>query len=165
MAKADLTAEAMANLSLCEPEPRHQRARVERHPEIGQQPRRPSVQFGPVDEATPPDRRRAKKDVFRDREMRNEVELLIDHADAERQRVARAPDLDSPSVDPNVAGVLRVGTAEDLHQRRLPCAVFAEQHVDGARLQRQVDAVERDDTGKCLTDPPHLEDRRAVRRH
>ena len=80
-------------------------------------------------------------------------------------RVARAADLHRPAVDPNVAGVLAVCAAEDLHQRRLPGAVFAEQHVDVARLQRQVDAVERDDAGERLADAPHLEDRRAVSRH
>ena len=38
----------------------------------------------------PPQRARhlAEEDVLRDREMRNEIELLIDHADAERARRA-----------------------------------------------------------------------------
>ena len=64
------------------------------------------------------------------------------------------------AVDADLAGVLAVGAAEDLHQRRLAGAVLAEQHVHFAGVQRQIDAVERDDAGKGLADAAHLEHRR-----
>src|SRR5262249_57962393 len=65
----------------------------------------------------------------------------------------RAP----PPADQNLAGVFPVRAAEDLHQRRFARAVLAEQHVDVAGLERQIDAVERDHAGKRLADTAHLE--------
>ena len=58
------------------------------------------------------------------------------------------------------ACVLAIRAAQDLHQRRFAGAVFAEQDVDFAGVERQVDAVERDDAGKRFPDAAHLEDGR-----
>src|SRR5687767_5320577 len=72
----------------------------------------------------------------------------------------RILDLDRRAVDPDLAAVLAVGAAEDLHQRRLAGAVLAEQHVDFAAVQRQIDTIERNHTRKRLPDAAHLEHRR-----
>ena len=117
-----------------------------RHPEVGEQRRWPCVvQRAPVDDARPARRRRAEEDVLRHRQVRDEVELLVDDADAERERVARAVDRRRLAVEPDLAGVLAIRAAENLHQRRLAGAVLAEQHVHVAGVERQIDAVERDD--------------------
>ena len=49
-----------------------------------------AVQPPPVDDAGPARRRGAEEDVLGDRQVRDEVQLLVDDADAERERVARA---------------------------------------------------------------------------
>ena len=132
-------------------------SRLEVEPQLRQQSRRRFGQRAPIDEARASRWRLAKKDVLGYRQLWNQVELLIDHPDAERQRIARALDIHSVAVDSNLAAVFAVRTAEDLHQRRFAGSVLAEQHVHFAGVQRQVDAVERDDAGKCLADPGHLE--------
>ena len=92
--------------------------------------------------------------------MRDEIQLLVDNADAARQRVARALDVGERAVHANLAGVLAVGAAQDLNERGLAGAVLAEQHVHFAGAQRQLHAVERYDTRKTLPDATHLKDRR-----
>src|SRR5258707_3324113 len=90
--------------------------------------------------------------------MRNEIGLLVEHADAARQRVARAADLGERAADPDCAVVLAVRAAQDLHQRRLPGAVLAEEHVHLAAIEREIHAVERHDARECLADALHLQD-------
>src|SRR5690349_8103438 len=94
--------------------------------------------------------------------MRNEIQLLIDDPDPEREGFSGAADLDSPPSNPNLASVLAIGAAQDFHQRRLAGPVLAEQHVNTARLQRQVDAIERDHAWERLPDAAHLQNGRVV---
>ena len=56
-----------------------------------------------------------------------------------------------------------VEPVEDVHQRRLARAVLAEQRVDLARPQVEVDVVVRDDARDSLRDAAELEDRRRLR--
>ena len=90
--------------------------------------------------------------------MGDEIQLLVDDANAERERIARTLNLDVLAVDDDAALVFAVGAAEDLHQRGLARAVLAEQHVHFAAVQREIDAVERDDARKCFPDAVHFED-------
>ena len=53
----------------------------------------------------------------------------------------------------------RVVAGEDLQERRLAGAVLAQQPVDGARLDVQVDLVERERAREALGDAPHPEQR------
>ena len=103
----------------------------------------------PVDHAGHARRRGAEKDVLGHRQVRNEIQLLVDDANAERQRVARAVDVDRLAAHADLAAVLAIRAAENLHQRGLAGAVLAEQHVHFAGVQRQIDAVERDDARKA----------------
>ena len=63
----------------------------------------------------------------------------------------------SPSIS-IVPAVGAVVAGEDLEQRRLAGAVLAEQPVDRARLELEVDAVERDGAREPLRDRGHAED-------
>src|SRR5688572_7924284 len=145
-------------LPLRETQPVERCLRLQVEPQLRQQSRRRFSQRAPVDEAWPACRHVAQKNILGHRQLRHEVELLVDHADAERQRIARALDIHSAAVDSNLADVFAVSAAEDLHQRRLTGPVLAEQHVHFAGVQRQIDAVERDDAGKRLPNASHLED-------
>ena len=135
------------------------RAGLEIHPEIGEQRRRQAREFPAVDDSGQPCRRDAEENVLGDRQLGNEIELLVDHADAELERVARAGDLHRLIANADLAAVLPIGAAENLHQRRLPGAVLAEQHVHFAAAEREIDAGQSDDTRKRFPDAAHLEDR------
>ena len=150
------------HLPLRETKAADRRARIDGHAEVVEQRGRALVQRAPVDDAAPACGQLPQEDVLGDREVRDEVQLLVDDADPEVAGVARAANLDGLTIEADLAGVLAVRAAEDLHQRRLPGAVLAEQHVDVAGVKRQVDVVERDDAGKHLPDAAHLEHGRTI---
>ena len=62
-------------------------------------------------------------------------EVLMHHADAERDRVVRRADVADLSVDQDLAAVGRVEAVGDAHRRRLAGAVLADDGVDRARLR------------------------------
>ena len=58
--------------------------------------------------------------------------------------------VDSPAVDEDLSPVRPQDTAEEVDERALAGAIFAEQSMDGARTQFQVHAVQGSDAGKVL---------------
>ena len=101
----------------------------------------------------------ADEDVLGDREVRAEVHLLVDGADAAaaepaagcRTRTGAPSRVISPAVD-------LVDAGEHLDQGRLARAVLAHQGVDLAGEEPQVDVVERADARELLADALHLQD-------
>ena len=63
------------------------------------------------------------------------------------------------AVDENLAAVGRVEAVGDAHRGRLPGAVLADDGVDGAGLDRDVDAVVGEDPAESLGDVSQLEHR------
>ena len=92
--------------------------------------------------------------------MRDEVELLIDRADAECLRITRRIERDRTAIDENLAGIARARAAEHPHQRRLAGAVLAEQHVHFAALQVERHIVQRANAWELFRDASHFEQRR-----
>ena len=95
--------------------------------------------------------------VFHHRESPHQHEFLMHHADAERDRVFRAAEAHRFAIDQNFSGVHRVEAVENLHQRAFAGAVFAEQRVNFARLNRQIDVVVREHAGEALYDVLHFQ--------
>ena len=95
----------------------------------------------------------AEKDVLGHRQDRNQHEVLVDHADPARDGVGRLADRDWAPVEQDLALVGRRQPVEDVHQRRLAGAVLAEERMDLARPNLQVDPVVGDDPGKRLVMP------------
>ena len=85
--------------------------------------------------------------------------MLVDHADAAGDRVGRPGDGDRLAVEQDLARVGREQPVQDVHQRALAGAVLAEEGVDLAGPDEQVDAVVGDDAGEALGDAAHLEAR------
>ena len=79
----------------------------------------------------------AEDDVFEHGEILDQHEMLVDHADAERDGVVGRLDRDRLAADPDLAAVGLVEAVEDRHQRRLAGAVLADDAVDGAALDRR----------------------------
>ena len=97
----------------------------------------------------------AERDVLRDRERRDEPEVLVHHPDPRVERVAGRRELDRLAVEQDLALVRPVEAGEDVRERALAGAVLAEQRVHLADRDLEVDAVVRDDAGEALRDPVH----------
>jgi len=103
----------------------------------------------------------SQNDVLGDGQHRHEHEVLMHHADAARDRFGRIVDGDRLAVDTDLAGVGCDQAVKDVHERRLPGAVLAEERVDLAPAHGERDVVVRQRPGGiALRDAAHLKDRR-----
>ena len=88
--------------------------------------------------------------------------MLVDHGQPGEHGIARALEPHRLTVDPDLALVRVVQPEQDVHQGRFAGAVLAEQGVDLAATNGELDAVVGDDAGESLDDPPHLDCRRGA---
>ena len=130
-----------------------------------EQRRRVGVGLGFVGEpAEAAARLAADEDVLRRREVAHQVQFLMDDADAEVLRGARAGQRHWLAVDEDLAGIRLVDPRQHLHQGRLAGAVFAHQRMDLAGAQVETRAAQRMDARKVLFDAAHLDERGRFRR-
>src|SRR4051812_49767725 len=80
----------------------------------------------------------AETDVLGDRAIGNEVDFLVDRADAGRLRLLRRGDRGGVTVEQDLAAVAVVISREDLDHRGLAGAVLADQrmHLAAADFER-----------------------------
>ncbi len=96
-------------------------------------------------------------DVLRHRHHGNQHEVLVHHADAAVDGVARRAHPRRLALDPDLALVGVIQAVEDVHQRRLAGAVLAQQRMHFAEPEIEADVVVGDDPGEALRDSPQLE--------
>ena len=147
-------------LALADAQRRDDAARIELEPIGVEHP----VEFG-QEFALREARIEAKRDVFEHRHRLEQREVLEHHADAEPASRARIGDADGRAVEDDLALVGREDAVDHLDQRRLSGAVLAEQRVDLAGLDAQVDVVVRAHAGKGLADADELEPRGSLDVH
>ena len=94
----------------------------------------------------------AEHDVFEHAERRNQHEVLMHHADAVADRLARRADPDRLAVDADFAGVGLVEAVENRHQRRLAGPVLADDAVDDAALDDEIDVIVGVNRAEALVD-------------
>src|SRR5262249_5604202 len=99
----------------------------------------------------------AEDDVLPDGEARHEHEVLVHHAEPVLDRVLGPRERGAPAIDQDLALVRPVEAVEDLHERRLAGAVLADEGVDLALADGEVDAVVREDAREALRDAAHLD--------
>ena len=104
-------------------------------------------------------------DVLRDREHRDELEVLVHHPDAVIDRVAGGAHAQRLAPQEDLALVGQVQPVEHVHQRALAGAVLTEQRVDLALAEVEVHVVVGDHAREPHRDPPKLEERRGVLGH
>ncbi len=126
-------------------------------PETGERLGRGAMSRAPVDAERTADLM-SEHHVLADREVRREVDLLVDRRDAGRLRVRGAREAAFAAGDDDRAGVDPVHAGERLDQGRLAGAVLAHERVDLALEKPEVDAVEGFDAGELDGDPAHLDD-------
>ena len=93
-------------------------------------------------------------------QLRHQCEFLIDDADAEVTRSLGRVDGRRSTVDLDLPFVFHLRAAQDLHQRRLARAVFAQQDVNLTRHQVEIHPVERHHARESLPDAGHAKKRR-----
>ena len=74
------------------------------------------------------------------------------HGDAGRVRVTRGTKASLLPVEQETAGEFRMHAGDNLHQRALPRAVFADETMDLAGGKREVDPTKGLDTAEALRD-------------
>jgi hypothetical protein len=103
----------------------------------------------------PPD-----EDVLFDREVRHQIELLVDNRNPEALGVAWITDRHRDAVDQNLSLIRRVDPGQDFHQCALAGAVLADQPEHLAGVDMQAHILERDDSRKGLRHSFHPKERR-----
>ncbi len=83
--------------------------------------------------------------------------MLVHHADAVADRLARRADAHGLAVDADFACVGFVEAVEDRHQRRLAGAVLADDAVDDAALDDEIDVLVGVDRAEALVDADQLD--------
>ena len=99
----------------------------------------------------------AERDVFEHRHRFEQREVLEHHADAEATSRARIGDADGRAVKDDLALVGREDAVDHLDQGRFSRAVLAEESVNLAGLDAQIDVVVRADAWKGLADAGELQ--------
>ena len=107
-----------------------------------------------------PGRFGAQDDVLGDRKGLHQHKVLVDHADACINGIARIVHDDFFAVDQDIAGRGLEQTVELVHQRRFARAVFAQDRVDFALVDCQIDPVVGREIAEFLDDVPHFNDGR-----
>ena len=98
----------------------------------------------------------AEEDVLGDGQRGHQLEMLVDHAEAGSDRGTRiGDDIGLPSMT-NLAFVGLEQPEQDVHQRGLAGAVFADDGVNLAGPNRQVDPIVGDKRPKALGHPFQL---------
>jgi len=99
----------------------------------------------------------AEKHVLHRVQVRNQAEFLKHDADAGRHRVVIVREVARRAFDRDRAFVRLIDAAQNLHQRRFARAVFAEQRVNLAARDVQMNALQRLHAGKTFADVLELE--------
>ena len=147
------------DLLLGRPERRHRRRRSDALiPEPGQQRRGLAVHRRPVQQRTPAPLV-AEEHVQRHRQVRDQVQLLVDGGDAAGDRGSGVADRERLALEPDLAGGGLDQPGDALDERRLAGAVLADQTVHLAAGHGQVDAIEGAHARVVLDQPADLEQR------
>ena len=99
----------------------------------------------------------AQKDVGRDGQFGNQVQLLIDHADTQRLADMGRILFNAFSFEDQLAGGGRIRAGKHLHQRGLACAVLSDKDVHLAGIKVYVDILQRLYARKALGYMPKLQ--------
>jgi hypothetical protein len=102
----------------------------------------------------------AEHHVFEDGEIIDQHEVLVDHADTERQGLTGIGDGRGRAVDADFAAVGSVEAVEDRHQGRFAGAVFAHDAMHRAAPDGEVDVTIGVDGAEMLVDADKLDSER-----
>jgi hypothetical protein len=116
----------------------------------------------PVDETEAPRIAHAERDVLGHRHPFDKAEVLVDERDGLRRTIATAPLRLWPTVEQHPPGVGFVDARQQLDQRALAGAVFAQQREHFASMRVERDVVDRLRAAEALADVLEPQQRRRV---
>ncbi|ABB10162.1 hypothetical protein Bcep18194_B0045 [Burkholderia lata] len=148
------------HLALADRQILHRDARIDVLAEPLQRIERTRRERALVDHAEPA-RQLPEHQVFGDRQLGHQMQLLVDDRDAGLERRARRREALRGAVQRQRAGLRLVHARQHLQQRRLPRAVLAHQPVHLARAHRQRHGIERAHARERHRDPVEREQRAA----
>ncbi len=111
----------------------------------------------PVNAAETVDELAAEEDVFRNRQLRDQVQLLMDNADARFLRVLRPVERHLFTEKILAAGVFLVDAGQHFHHGGLTGAVFSHQRHHLAGIDAEGSAGKRLHAGKGFINPFQLQ--------
>ena len=120
---------------------------------------RAAARIAPRSSTRPAGQLPAEEKVGGDVEAGDEVEFLKDGGDAGRLRGARIGEAGRAALDQHLAAVRLDDAGEDVHQGRFAGAVLAEQRMNFAALEIEVDAAQGLHAAKALDDAAHRQKR------
>src|SRR5215469_1677837 len=91
-----------------------------------------------------------KEQVFRDRKVGEEVELLVNNPDPGLQGIQRRFRPERPATKRHLSCVGRIGPTEHFDEGRLTSAVLADQRMDLILSDNKINPVQRGYAGKAL---------------
>ena len=107
----------------------------------------------------------AEHHVFEHGERRHQHEVLMHHADAVADRLARGADSDRLAVDADFASVGFIEAVQNRHQRRFAGAVLADDAVDDSALDDEIDVVVGVNRAEALVDADQFDGGRRLSGH
>src|SRR5215467_10891771 len=93
----------------------------------------------------------AEDDVFGHGHRLDQHEVLVDHADAERDCIMRRTDVAHLALNYDLTGIGSIETVSDTHRRRLARAVLAHDGMDRSRLYDDVDMIVGQNIAEALS--------------
>src|SRR6185503_16057382 len=99
----------------------------------------------------------AEHDILCDCHRFNQHEVLVDHADTERDRVMRRFDVARLAVNYDLAAVGRIKAVSDAHRRRLTRAILTDDGMDRPRLNDDIHIVVSQNIAKSFSNISELE--------
>jgi hypothetical protein len=101
----------------------------------------------------------AKKNIRRDIQIVQHVQLLMDEANPKPNRIVDRMNLNRRAFDSDFPSIRLIKPAKDFHQRRFPCAVFAKQGDDFRGVDLKINRVQRDNARKAFANAAHFKQR------
>src|SRR6185503_2340066 len=102
-------------------------------------------------------RLRTQNDVLGNGHRSYEHEVLVNHSNAKGDGIAGCTNDARLAVDDNLTAVGRIEPVGDPHGRRLACAVLADNRVNGAGIDSDVEVIVCEDGAEALGDVAQLE--------
>ena len=98
-----------------------------------------------------------KEKILLDRQLRHQAEFLEHRTDPHHPRRVRLEANETAAAELELAGVGSEGASDDVDQGRFAGAVLAEQHVDLAGPEVEIDVVQCQHAREALGDSDHFE--------
>src|SRR6266700_2900246 len=113
------------------------------------------MHFAPVEQ--PPEVWLAtKKNIFRDRTQRDQIDLLVDRTDAMILSLLRALKIDRVPIKQDSTTSARIGTGKDFDQGRFTCTILSNQRMNFCMLHAQIGVNQGCYARKVLRDMHHM---------